>query len=196
VRRRDFLVATVVAVIGATAAGVAHWLRRRAGSEAPEAPPPPEAEDAAVGTEVEDAAPLVPPEDEPWLLALADAIVPRDGELPGARDIDIVPRLEAYVRSSASRLGVYRRGWPDLRRFLEKRSARAPDATRDEVARGAMRRFVRMYRRRRTPPRRARMAEQLRRDVLGVYYASPSGWASVGYAGPPYRTPASGEATS
>jgi hypothetical protein len=191
VRRRDLLIAAAVAVGGAAVAGVARWLRRPADREAPEAPTPPEAPAPTDRADAEEAAPLVPPADEPWLLALAEAIVPRDGELLGARDIDLLPRLDAHVRSSASRLRVYRRGWPDLRGFLERRHASAPDAGRDEVAVVVMSFCFRMYRRPRTPPLRVRMAEQLRRDVLTVYYGSPAGWASLGYSGPPHRTPAS-----
>ena len=33
------------------------------------------------------------------------------------------------------------------------------------------------------PSEAARFFEQLRRDVLRIYYSSPQGWASLGYAG-------------
>jgi hypothetical protein len=190
VRRRDFLVAAAVAAGGATAAGVAHWLRRPQESETLEVPTP---SDAEAEPDVADSDPLFPPEDEPLVLTFADVVVPRDGESPAASEIDLLPRLEEHVRASASRLRIYRRGWPELREMLEKRIARAPDRPQAHVLRGAMRFCHLSYRRRERSKPRVRLAEQFRRDVLRVYYASPAGWASVGYTGPAYRAPAPGE---
>ena len=58
-RRRDFLVAAAVAAGGATAGGVAHWLRRPEESEAPEPSLAPDAE-AEPGERVERRASLDP----------------------------------------------------------------------------------------------------------------------------------------
>ena len=57
----------------------------------------------APGTEP-DPEPLFPPEDWPLLLAVADVIVPREGDLPAASEIDLLPKLESWARGSASRL--------------------------------------------------------------------------------------------
>ena len=180
-RRRDFLAA--VAVAGAAAAGVARWLRRSEAGElatASRAPAAPEADG--------DPESIVPTEDMGLFLALADVIVPRDGDLPAASEIDLWPRLERWVRSSDSRLRLYRRSWPALRKLLQSRLARAGDRPRAVVLHEAMRFCHRAYRRQERPEGGVRFAEQIRRDVLRVYYASPAGWASVGYTGPAHRS--------
>ena len=38
------------------------------------------------------------------------------------------------------------------------------------------------------PSNNARFADDFRRDVLRIYYASPAGWRSVGYDGPVHRS--------
>ena len=44
------------------------------------------------------------------------------------------------------------------------------------------------YREQRRPGANVRLFEQFRSDVLTIYYASPAGRASVGYAGPVHRS--------
>jgi len=128
--------------------------------------------------------PLFPARDWPLLLALADAIVPRDGERPAASEIDLLPQLERWARDSASRLQIYELGWPRLRALLE----RAGEAGPSGPSMRTLRALHRHYRFDEQPPREAAFFEQFRRDVLRVYYASPVGWASVAYTGPVHRS--------
>lgn len=127
--------------------------------------------------------PLFPPEDWPLLLAVADAIVPREGELPAASEIDILPKLESWARRSASRLRTYEKGWPKFRALLERKG----EAGASGPSENTLRRLHVRYRFEKRPPREAVFFEQLRRDVLRLYYASPAGWASVSYTGPVHR---------
>ncbi len=130
-----------------------------------------------------DQEPLFPREDWPLLLAVADAIVPREGELPAASEIDILPKLESWARRSASRLRIYEKGWPKFRALLERKG----EAGASGPSQHTLRRLHVRYRLDKHPPREAAFFEQLRRDVLRLYYASPAGWASVSYTGPVHR---------
>lgn len=127
--------------------------------------------------------PLFPPEDWPLLLAIADAIVPREGDLPAASEIDLLPMLESWVHSSTSRLRIYKKGWPYLRALLERKG----EAGASGPSKRTLRRLHARYRFGGRPTREAAFFEQLRRDVLRLYYASPAGWASVSYTGPVHR---------
>jgi len=128
-------------------------------------------------------APIFPVEDRPLLLALADAIMPRAGDHPAASEIDLLPRLERWVHTSDSRIQIYERGWPRLRAALE----RAGEAGASGPSSRTLRALYRRFRLDEQPPPEAAFFEQLRRDVLRVYYASPAGWASVDYTGPAHR---------
>lgn len=123
--------------------------------------------------------------DHALLLALADVIVPRSGDSPGAGEIDIVPRLEEWIRGSEQRAQTYARGWPALVRAVRARvphrDGRLEEAKLEELCAD----LYRGYRQERRSVE-AVTFEQLRRDVLRLYYASPAGWAWVGYLGPPY----------
>jgi hypothetical protein len=176
VRRRDFLVASAAVTAGAAAVGVVRVFRSGGGTEP---------SDAA-------AAPLFPAEDEALLLAVADHIVPRDGDHPAASEIDLIPRLERWARASESRLRIYRRGWPALREQMAKVRVVDGRPHPQGLAR-RMKLWHRIHRRNRRARRAVRFFEQLRRDVLRAYYSSPAGWASVGYAGPVHRTQPPGE---
>jgi hypothetical protein len=127
--------------------------------------------------------PLFPPEDWPLLLAIADAIVPREGDLPAASEIDLLPKLESWVRASAGRLRIYEKGWPQFRALLERKG----EAGASGPSRRTLGRLHVRYRFGARPPRGAAFFEQLRRDVLRLYYASPAGWASVSYTGSVHR---------
>jgi hypothetical protein len=127
--------------------------------------------------------PLFPPEDWPLLLAVADAIVPREGDLPAASEIDLLPKLESWVRGSAPRLRIYERGWPRFRALLERKG----EAGASGPSKRTLIRLHTRYRFADRPPQEAAFFEQLRRDVLRLYYASPAGWASVSYTGPVHR---------
>ena len=130
-----------------------------------------------------DSEPFFPPEDWPLLLAVADAIVPREGDLPAASEIDLLPKLESWVRGSAPRLRIYERGWPRFRALLERKG----EAGASGPSRQTLTRLHTRYRFEDRPPQEAAFFEQLRRDVLRLYYASPAGWASVSYTGPVHR---------
>lgn len=127
---------------------------------------------------------LVPPERIPVLLAVSDVIVPREGEAPAASEIDLVPRLERWLRVSASNAGLYR---AHLARFDATIRARIPFSSGrpdPELLRRLCESWYRDVREGAPSSGEAALFERLRRDVLRVYYASPAGWAVVGYGGP------------
>jgi hypothetical protein len=125
---------------------------------------------------------------EPFLLAVADAVVPRVGEYPAASEIDFLPRLQRWVESSPYRRRMYQRGWPRFEQQIRARIATRGDGPDPEALAGLLERWHRDYREGRAEPP-ARFFEQLRRDTLRVYYASPAGWISLGYTGRPQRAP-------
>jgi hypothetical protein len=113
-------------------------------------------------------------------LVAADVLVPRAGDHPAASEIDLLPRLDRWVASSPRRARFYREIWPAFETEVRTRSGEAlPDPKELQVLFG---RWHEAYRRGR-PSDAARFFEQLRRDVLSIYYSSPQGWASLGYAG-------------
>jgi hypothetical protein len=119
-------------------------------------------------------------------LAVADAIVPRDEEWPAASEGDFLPGLELFVASSAHRRRNHEKYWPlfeaEIRRTVPIVDGR-PDPKR------LRERLEYLHVQYRSGHRSAVAAffEQLRRDVLRIYYSSPEGWARVGYAGPVQR---------
>jgi hypothetical protein len=131
---------------------------------------------------------IFPATSQPLLIAIADAIVPGDGEHPAASEIDIVPRLELWVRSTPGRLHLYRREWRLFEAGLRLRLSFARDRTNSEVLIPLFEQWLEAFRTQPAPDGPVRFFEELRRDVLRVYYASPAGWASLGYAGPAYGT--------
>jgi hypothetical protein len=190
VKRRDFLVGGVIVAAGA-AAGVAQWLARRAGDEAPEAAPDPTAPASPPRDAAPSAGAIFPPEDHALLLTVADLIVPREGDYPAASETDLIPRLEAWGADSPSRRRIYVRGWPELKKMIERLPSvdGLPDTQR--LAR-RMRAWHRRFRgRQRRGTKGINFFEQLRRDVLRLYYGSPAGAATVGYPGPAFKPPAS-----
>jgi hypothetical protein len=133
----------------------------------------------------------LPEGSEALLLAAADVLVPRHGVHPAASEIDFLPRLDRWVASSPQRARSYREMWPAFEREVRARSGAAlPDPKELQVLFG---RWHEAYRKDR-PSDAARFFEQLRRDVLRVYYSSPQGWASLGYAGRVVRAQPSADA--
>jgi hypothetical protein len=175
VKRRSFLLGglAVAAAVGAVA--IARLLGGRG------APPAPDRREA----------PLAPgrvfaADSEALLLAVADAVVPRVGEHRAASEIDFIPRLEGWVKSSPHRRGLYERGWPRFERQIRARTAPRGDRPDPELLAALLERWHRDYREGRGD-KSARFFEQLRRDTLRAYYSSPVAWASLGYTGPVQR---------
>jgi len=167
VRRRDFLWGAA-AITGALGAGAfLRWDRGRG--------------DAGPATRVgRTTLASLPEGSEALLLAAADVLVPRHGVHPAASEIDLLPRLDRWVAGSPLRARSYRETWPAFEREVRARSGEAiPDPKELQVLFG---RWHEAYRQDR-PSDAARFFEQLRRDVLRIYYSSPQGGASVGYAG-------------
>lgn len=175
-RRRAFLLGGVAVALAGSGGLVLMRGRGRAPAASTAEPASPE--------------PVFPPEDGPLLLAIADVIVPREGDLPAASEIGILPRLERWARLSPSRLRTYQEGWPRLRKRLEDVGAVDPS----DLPEKPFRMLYRRYRFASRPPREAFFFEQLRRDVLRLYYSSPEGWASVSYTGPVRRPHPLGDA--
>jgi hypothetical protein len=146
--------------------------------------------------------------------ALADLIVPCDGDGPGARDARVAPRLEQRVGTSAQARARYSRGLAAIDRVARRHRGRPflalpPEAQRDVLARVdrvarrvAWTRDASLARRagRRLallhysgPGWRARhgMDEakiffpQLVDDVLSMFWTSSAAWRWIGYDGPP-----------
>ena len=121
------------------------------------------------------------------MIAIADAIVPGDGEHPAASEIDIVPKLERWVSSTPQRLHLYKREWRLFAAGLRLRLSFAGDRAHSEVLAPLLEQWFEAFRTQPTPDGHAHFFEQLRQDVLRVYYASPAGWASLGYPGPAFQ---------
>ena len=173
--------------VGCAWAGVA-WLgcpapapdsEGRAAGSAPAEPEPAEPELAEARRPAPEGVEQLLAESEALLRQLADAIVPREGEHPGAGELDLLPALSRWIEADSHRLAFYRASWP---RFAEiARSELGPTPSPEAVtalcgdwlrawaggARGAPMVF-----------------EQLRLDVLRVYYASAEGWRALGFPGP------------
>jgi hypothetical protein len=166
VKRRSFLLGGLAVAAAVGAAAIARLL---GGREAPLAPDR-----------------LFAGDSEVLLLAVADAVVPRVGEHRAASEIDFIPRLEGWVKSSPHRRGLYERGWPRFERQIRARTAPRGDRPDPELLAALLERWHRDYREGRGD-KSARFFEQLRRDTLRAYYSSPVAWASLGYTGPVQR---------
>ena len=174
-RRRSFLIAAAAIVAVAVGAVLSRLLRRQVPAQAhgPARPAP---------------ASIFPARTQPVLFAVADAIVPRYGEHPAASEIDLVPRLERWVRAAPRRRRFYQREWESFEAEIRRRVPFAGDRPEPEALIPLFEGWYHDFRTQADPDTHVRLFEQLRRDVLRVYYASPAGWASVGYAGPVHRT--------
>jgi len=117
------------------------------------------------------------------LLAVADVIVPADAESAGAGEIEFVPAIERWVRASPEREQIYTAWWPIFERACRARVSFQAGQPEPEMLEHALEAWHREYTLSGASIP-ARFFEQLRRDTLRVYYASPEGWASVGYRGP------------
>ena len=172
-RRRSFLLGGFVAAIGA-GFGVSRWIRRSVSMpiESAEKLHPTLASDRWLAR---DAATL--------LLAVADVIVPAEGEAPAASGIDFMPMLEDWVRSSPERTQIYAMWWPVFERALRDRITLVAGRPDPDALERALDAWHREYQQP-CASIPARFFEQLRRDTLRVYYASPAGWRSIGYRGP------------
>jgi hypothetical protein len=137
---------------------------------------------------------LVPPESQALLLAIGDAVVPAWRGHPGAGQIDLLPQLERWVNASPGRRQRYRE-WPRFETDLRARLSFDGEAPEPQVLSDHLETLYREFRSGRVPSPAARFFERLRRDVLRVYYASPAGWASVGYTGPARHAPSGSAAT-
>jgi hypothetical protein len=118
------------------------------------------------------------------LLAVADVIVPRQGDSPAASEIDFAARFEDMLAGFPELARVYRRDLPHFVEAVRRRvpmPGGAPDP--DLLARLCERWHVAARSEARPEPA-ARFFELLRDDVLRVYYASPAGWAFAGFDGP------------
>jgi hypothetical protein len=178
VKRRDFLWGAA-AIAGAAAwSALLRWGKPRDEATPVERAPTPQHTALPEGSEA-------------LLLVAADVLVPRSDVHPAASEIDLMPRLERWIASSARRARSYRETWPAFETEVRARSGEAlPDPKELQVLFG---RWHEAYRENR-PSDAARFFEQFRRDVLRVYYSSPQGWASLGYAGRVVRAqPSTGE---
>jgi hypothetical protein len=142
---------------------------------------------AGAGAEADARVPDAP--DMGWLELVADAVVPGD-DTPGAVQAGVVPRLLASVTGDPRRTRLYAQG----RRHLEK-AARAGGAegfatlSVDDRTRLLQTLLEDMA----AAPEARAFYFQLRADVLGLFYTSPTGWRAVGYRPPPYPYPAERE---
>lgn len=137
------------------------------------------------------------PADHPTLFALADVIVPRDGAFPAASEIDLLPRLEAWIQSDSARRFIYSAFWPELvrasqspRREEEGHRGNAGEAKllAQDPLEAACESWYAEYRSRGSrASSAAQIFEQLRRDVLRVYYSTDVGHSVLGYTGPAMR---------
>jgi len=181
VTRRRLLVA--LAAVAASGSALLAWLARRVlGGHEPQGQA---SETASLEPAPEPGGePIFAPETLATLLVIADVIVPRSGNSPAASEIDLVPRLERLIRSSPAALKTYRKRWPTLAKNIQEKVPvleGRPDPA--ELAR-LLRIYHRRFRRTRRGGKLGNAFEQLRRDVLRVYYASPAGQAFAGYPGP------------
>jgi hypothetical protein len=169
VTRRRLLLAGVAALAALVAFLTRRWTLPEAEVAMPALPEP-----------ESPAARLIPARDQELLLRVADVIVPGDGDSPSARGIDLLPRLERWVASAPGRRDLYTSVWPQFAGRV--RALVGPEPAAADLERLCWSWF-RAYRDG-SADEVGRFFEQLRRDVLRVYWASPTGWAAVGYGGP------------
>ena len=175
-RRRGFLLAAGAAIVVATAWTWRVLTRGDADGVRSQAAPYP-----GYGS-------IFAPATRPLLDALADAIVPRFGGHPAASEIGIASRLERWLLTSPHRLRVYRTYWPGFEASIRERVALRPGRPDPDALVPLLRGWYAEYRDAARPSANALFAEDFRRDVLRLYYASPAGWKSVGYDGPVHRS--------
>ncbi len=128
-------------------------------------------------------APAIPPETIPILLAVADIIVPRYGDSPAASEIDLLPRLQRLIDASPSLTRSYRKNWVKLAKIIQDEVPVVDGKPEPKELARHLRIYHRRFRRTRSGGDLGNAFEQLRRDVLGIYYTSPEGRAWVGYSG-------------
>lgn len=202
-KRRVFLISGAIVAAVASTAGLLRWLGFVPSAEpelqddTPLAPGAPDQPAAVAKPETQSARlePIFPPEDHAIVFLLADLIVPREGEHPAASEIDLLPRLEGWIRSSKSRERAYKKGWPKLRQLVKR--VRVVDGKPDPLKLTMrMGKWVEKYRRQKRSFRvLIPFFEQFRSDVLRVYYASPAGWAAMGYRGPAHVSRVAGRSS-
>lgn len=190
-KRRVFLISSAILAAGVSAFSLARWTKLfRWGEPTPLEPAESTQE---TGPDQSEGDAIFTSEDEALLFAVADLIVPREGDLPAASEIDLIPRLERWARTSEARLRLYRRGWPGLRDLIHEKAFQDGELDSEKLGASMQHWFLVYRRRRRGGPRGVPFFEQLRRDILRVYYSSPAGWAVVGYSGPGHRSSPLGE---
>lgn len=128
------------------------------------------------------------------LLAVADVIVPRDGAHPAASETPLLDVLARRARDVPDLAQLLEAGLPGFARAVRSRvpaargtgDARAPSPAGLDAALLARlcESYHRELRERPRPSREAVYFELLRSEVLFAYYATPAGWASVGFDGP------------
>ncbi|MFK7898231.1 MAG: hypothetical protein AB8G23_20530 [Myxococcota bacterium] len=135
-------------------------------------------------------------EDRSALFALADIIVPRDGAVPAASEVDLLPSLEAWITSDASRQLTYAAFWPELARATRENAtpdtsaaARTADDLRPlpELEAACATWYAEYRAQGDRASSAAKLFEQLRRDVIRTYYSTAAGHAVLGYDGPAMR---------
>lgn len=133
---------------------------------------------------------------ERLVLALASVVVPAwNGHPAAGQSPDFVARFEALLRGTPGRRRAFGRHWNAFAREVVKR---VPSASGDAADLAALEAVLRgwydEYRSQASPSDAARFFEMLRVDVMRAFYASPAGWAVLGYAGPVRRAhPRKGE---
>jgi hypothetical protein len=125
-----------------------------------------------------------PRNSSPLLLAVADAIVPRFGPHPAASEIDLLPRLDRCLATSAEGAEVFHRHWPSFEREIRQRVPFRAGRPEANALHDVLEQWHRDYATQSDPSLPVSYFEGLRRYVLLAYYTSPAGWASVGYPGP------------
>ena len=118
------------------------------------------------------------------LLAVADVIVPREGSAPAASEIDLLASLAILLNAAPLRSRAYSEHLPTFASTVRARVPFRDGRPEPELLGRLCERWHRELREDSRPGIEAVFFEQLRRDVLRAYYASPAGWASVGFDGP------------
>ena len=127
--------------------------------------------------------------DDEWLAAVAEAIVPAD-DTPGAGEAGVVSQLRAAFESDEKKARLYGAG-----RTALDAAARVTGATRFAALSvdDGSRVLQALADDPTTAPSVRAFYFQARADVLGLFYASETGHAAVGYRPPPYAYPAPDE---
>jgi hypothetical protein len=191
-KRRVFLITGAIVAMGVSTAGLLRWLGL-APSADPDSPnaasleaarPERPAGAAESQAEASSHGPIFPPEDHALLFILTDLIVPREGEHPAASEIDLLPRLEGWIRSSERRVRTYRKNWPAMLKVANRLTSADGKLNQVKLAKRMHTWGKRFRKQKRVHRAIVPFFEQFRRDVMRAYYSSPEGWASMGYTGP------------